>query len=119
MTKQETVGGAERRGAWGRAAYNLVSEQELQADFKRGNAVQTGKKRRGSRAKLKIGELGHRFVQDCAVKKQGRTIERWLRSGVENKMRNSCVMAEMDDCSVGMCRTSTAVKSHAHMHAKF
>ena len=26
MTKQETAGGAERRGALGRAAYNLVSK---------------------------------------------------------------------------------------------
>ena len=47
------------------------------------------------------------------------TIERWLRPGVEKQMRNRCVMAEMDDGPVGMCRTLTAVKSHAHMHAKF
>ena len=46
-------------------------------------------------------------------------MERWLRPDVENKMRNSCVMAEMDDGSVGMCRTSTVVKSHAHMHVQF
>ena len=69
MTKQETVGGAERRGALGRATYNLVSKLRYRRTTREETQFKQTRREEAAVQKLKIGELGHRFVQDGAVKK--------------------------------------------------
>ena len=52
-----TAGGAKRRGVLGHAAYNLVSELKVQADNKRGNAVQKQERRKRQPSNRKLVNL--------------------------------------------------------------